>query len=69
MVNDILWGMEKQEITMVIILDLCAAFNTVDHDVLLSILEKQFGFCKGALEWFHNSKIHNTKILQGLYRW
>ena len=54
MVNDILWGMEKQEITMVIILDLSAAFDTVDHDVLLAILEKQFGFSKRALEWFNN---------------
>ena len=54
MVNDILWGMEKQEITMVIILDLSAAFDTVDKDVLLAILEEQFGFCKKALEWFHN---------------
>ena len=52
MVNDILWGMEKQEITMVIILDLSAAFNTVDLDVLLAILEEQFDFCKRALEWY-----------------
>ena len=54
MVNDILWGMEKQEITMVIILDPSSVFNTVDHDVLLVILEKQFSFCKRALEWFNN---------------
>ena len=37
--------MEKQEITMVIIWDLSAAFDTVNHDVLLDIIEKQFGFC------------------------
>ena len=54
MVNDILLGMEKQEITMVIFLDLSATFNTVTHDVLLAILKKQFGFCKRALEWFNN---------------
>ena len=43
-VNDILWGMEKQEITMVTILDLSATFDTVDQDVLLAILERQFVF-------------------------
>ena len=53
-VNDILQGMRKQEIKMVIILDLSAAFETVDHDVLPTMLEKQFGFCKRAPEWFNN---------------
>ena len=39
--NDILWGMENKKITAVIILDLLAAFNTVDHDLLLEILDKK----------------------------
>ena len=43
LVDDILWGMEHQLATAVIILDLSAAFNTVDHDLLLNILEKKFG--------------------------
>ena len=46
MVNDILWGMQEQEITMVIILDLSTAFDTVDHDVLLVILESNLVFAK-----------------------
>ena len=33
--NDILWSMERQHITALKILDLSAAFNTVDHNILL----------------------------------
>ena len=29
--NDILWGMENQEVAMMLILDLSAAFDTVNH--------------------------------------
>jgi len=37
--NDILAGMERQEVTAMIAIDLSAAFDTVDHDILLSVLE------------------------------
>ena len=40
LVNNILWAMEKQLVTVVVILDLSAAFDTVDHDLLLEVLEK-----------------------------
>ena len=33
--NNILWSMERQHITSLAILDLLAAFDTVDHDILL----------------------------------
>ena len=52
--NDILWSMERQHITSLAILDLSAAFSTVDHDILLHILEQKFGFCGNALKWFQN---------------
>ena len=38
----------------VVLLDLSAAFDMVDHDILLSILNKQFGICGKALEWFNS---------------
>ena len=50
--NDILWGMENQGVTMMLILDLSAAFATVDYSILLKILNKLFGFCDQALKWF-----------------
>ena len=47
-------GMENQEITTMLILDLLAAFDTVDHDILLTILEQTFSFKEKALKWFDN---------------
>ena len=52
--NDILWSMEKQHLTLLAVLDLSAAFDTIDHDILLHILEQKFGFCSKALKWFQN---------------
>ena len=52
--NDILWTMERQHMTAIVILDLSAAFNTVDHDILLQILEQNFGLCHKALICFQN---------------
>ena len=42
-VDDILWSMEKGKVTALMALDLSAAFNTVDHEVLLRVLQKRFG--------------------------
>ena len=54
MANDILWTMEDQCITMMVILDLSVAFDTVDHDILLKVLENQSGVTDTALSWFNN---------------
>ena len=43
MANDILWSMERKEVTTVILLDMSAAFDTVDHDLLLDILHNKYG--------------------------
>lgn len=52
--DDILWSMEKQRITAVIAIDLSAAFDTVDHDILLDVLNKRFGVSHTALAWFQS---------------
>ena len=52
--NDLLWSMERQEVTMVVLLDLSAAFDTVDHDLLLTIFQNRFGITGTALQWYDN---------------
>ena len=46
--------MERQQMTAIVILDLSAVFDTVDHEILLQILQQKFGFCDKALHWFQN---------------
>ena len=49
--NDILWAMEHGKILGFVALDLSAAFNTVDHDLLLQVLHDNFGIEDKALHW------------------
>ena len=54
LVNDTLWNMENQLVTAIVILDLSAAFDTVDHELLLDVLEKRFGIVCKAKEWYRS---------------
>ena len=46
--------MENQLVTSIVILDLSAAFDTVDHNLLLEVLGKRFGIAGTALEWYRS---------------
>ena len=48
--NDILWVMENQQLTAFTAIDLSAAFNTVDHDILLNVLTTKFNVTGMALK-------------------
>ena len=50
--DHILWLMEKQEVVPLIAIDLSAAFDTVDHELLLAVLRKKFGIDQVTLKWF-----------------
>ncbi len=49
--NDILWAMENQKMTFLVASDVSAAFDTVDHDILIEVLRNNFGVTEKALAW------------------
>ena len=50
--NDLILAMDRGEVTSLILLDLSAAFDTVDHSTLLTRLQNWFGLDGLSLDWF-----------------
>jgi hypothetical protein len=50
--NDLLMNIDRQQLTLVVFLDLSAAFDTVDSQIVLLRIETIFGMEGAVLEWF-----------------
>ena len=50
--NDILASMDAGKVTALTLLDLSAAFDTIDHTIRLRRLDDWFGVTGKALDWF-----------------
>ena len=49
--NDILLAIDEQQCVIILLLDLSAAFNTVDHPILLNCIKTRLWITDQALEW------------------
>ena len=49
---DILSAIDSGDIALLTLLDLSAAFDTVDHDTLLQRLSTSYGLCGSVIQWF-----------------
>ena len=52
--NDILESMDKQNVVLLVLLDLSAAFDTVDHTILLNRLKHRMGVERTVLQWMES---------------
>ena len=50
--NDIICNMDNGKVTALTLLDLSAAFDTIDHATLLERLHGHFGISAAVLQWF-----------------
>ena len=56
--DDILCAMDNHEVSLLILLDLSAAFDPIDINRLLYILSEEIGITGVALKWFQSSHIN-----------
>ena len=58
--NDLLLSTDSGNVSLLTLLDLSAAFDTIDHKILLTRLQHTFGISDTALSWF-TSYLSNRK--------
>ena len=52
--NDILCEIDNQKCVVLLLLDMSAAFGTVDHELLLERMSKRYGVKGNVLKWFQS---------------
>ena len=62
--NDILCAMDRQSPSILIMLDLSAAFDTIDHERLLKMMEVNLGISGVPLKWFRSYLTGRTQCVQ-----
>ena len=65
-------AMGSQKISCLCLLDLTAAFDTIDHDILITRLSPWFGIHGSVLSWFKSylsSRCFRVKCETDLYSW
>jgi len=52
--NDIVTAIDQRDVCALVLLDLSAAFDTVDHPILIDVLRQRFGIEGDALGWMQS---------------
>ena len=62
--SDIFNAIDEQESVLLLLLDLSAAFDTVDHVILLNRLNTRYGIKGNALHWFASYLKERRQFIQ-----
>jgi len=62
--SDILAAVDRGDFAALVLLDLSAAFDMVDNDILLQMLQTSFGIDGAALKWFQSYLTSRTQYVR-----
>ena len=62
--TDVIWALENQDVACLILLDLSVAFDTIDHDILLSRLKSRFAVTGVVLKWLGSYLKDRTQVVE-----
>ena len=63
-VNDLLLSADDKKVSVIALLDLSAAFDTIDHEILIQRLKDDFGFNGNVLSWFASYLNERTQCVK-----
>ena len=56
-------SMNHQHVSLLVLLDLSSAFDTIDHTILRNRLQPHFGMCDYSLSWFESYLSDRTQFV------
>ena len=59
-----LWPLTRKKATVLVLLDLSAAFDTIDHNILLQRMDTKYGVRGVALDWFWSYLSDRTQAVK-----
>ena len=62
--SDLVEASDKGNVSLLTLLDLSAAFDTVDHDILICRLERDFGLHVTVINWIHSYLSDRKQIVK-----
>ena len=62
--NDILRSVDDNRCVILLLLDMSAAFDTVDHSILLKRLQSRYGISGSSLAWFNSYLKDRTQFVR-----
>ena len=61
MTNDILRALDRRQCVCLVLLDLSAAFDTIDHQVFMRRLDQDYGISKSVADWMQSYLLNRTQ--------
>ena len=60
--NDLVRAVDNGQVSLLVLLDLSAGFDTVDHQILLSVLSDRFSVNSTTMNWFESYLTDRTQL-------